>query len=89
MAGKDLGNKHSCWKCGTKFYDLRKPAPICPKCGADAREGAANKAPASEKRARAPREVKVEEPELEEGGIEKELEEGLEEEAEDLDEDEA
>jgi len=38
MAAKDLGNKHACFKCGTKFYDLKRPAPLCPKCGADQRE---------------------------------------------------
>lgn len=37
MAG-DLGNKFTCFKCSTKFYDLKKPAPLCPKCGADQRE---------------------------------------------------
>lgn len=35
---KDLGTKHTCYKCDTKFYDLKRPAPICPKCGADQRE---------------------------------------------------
>lgn len=35
---KDLGNKFTCYKCQTKFYDMKKPAPICPKCGADQRE---------------------------------------------------
>jgi uncharacterized protein (TIGR02300 family) len=35
---KDLGTKHTCFKCQTKFYDLKKPAPICPKCGADQRD---------------------------------------------------
>ena len=34
---RDLGNKYVCFKCGTKFYDLRKPIPTCPKCGTDAR----------------------------------------------------
>lgn len=34
----DLGTKHSCFNCGTRFYDLRKPDPICPKCGADQRQ---------------------------------------------------
>ena len=41
MAAKDLGNKHVCFKCGAKFYDLKKPDPICPKCGADQREATA------------------------------------------------
>jgi uncharacterized protein (TIGR02300 family) len=34
----DLGLKHSCFKCGTKFYDLRKTPVLCPKCGADQKE---------------------------------------------------
>lgn len=32
-----LGTKHVCFSCKTRFYDLNKPAPICPKCGADQR----------------------------------------------------
>jgi len=35
---RDLGTKYTCFKCATKFYDLKKPAPVCPKCGADQRE---------------------------------------------------
>jgi len=35
---KDLGSKYVCFKCTTKFYDLKKPVPTCPKCGADQRE---------------------------------------------------
>jgi uncharacterized protein (TIGR02300 family) len=67
MPAKDLGNKFTCFKCGTKFYDLRKAEPICPKCGADQRESPALKAPtASERRSRAkpPPEPKVQEVEL-------------------------
>ena len=30
-----LGNKFTCWSCATKFYDLNKPGPKCPKCGAN------------------------------------------------------
>lgn len=41
MPAKDLGSKHVCFKCGAKFYDLKKPDPICPKCGADQREATA------------------------------------------------
>ncbi len=43
MAAKDLGTKYICYKCGTKFYDLKKPDPVCPKCGTDQREAAATK----------------------------------------------
>ena len=31
----DLGKRFKCYKCGTKFYDLNKPDPICPSCGED------------------------------------------------------
>ena len=34
----ELGKKYNCYSCHTKFYDLGKPQPICPKCGADQRE---------------------------------------------------
>ena len=33
-----LGNRFTCYSCGTHFYDLHKPDPICPKCNADQRE---------------------------------------------------
>ncbi|HEX8251710.1 MAG TPA: FYDLN acid domain-containing protein [Thermoanaerobaculia bacterium] len=34
----ELGKKYTCYSCHTKFYDLGKPVPLCPKCGADQRE---------------------------------------------------
>jgi len=40
----DLGRKYTCYSCHTKFYDLGKPVPLCPKCGADQRD--AEEAPA-------------------------------------------
>jgi uncharacterized protein (TIGR02300 family) len=30
----ELGNKHQCQQCGTKFFDLNKSPILCPKCGA-------------------------------------------------------
>ena len=33
----ELGKKYECAECGTKFYDLGKPEPICPKCGTNQR----------------------------------------------------
>lgn len=75
MPAKDLGTKYTCFKCGTKFYDLRKPEPLCPKCGADQRESPALK-PASEgKRSRlaaVPRPVEPAEPEEAEAATEEE-----------------
>lgn len=38
MAARDIGTKYLCFKCNTKFYDLKKPEPICPKCGANQKE---------------------------------------------------
>lgn len=34
----ELGKKYNCYSCHTKFYDLGKPVPLCPKCGADQRD---------------------------------------------------
>jgi len=34
----NLGRKYACYSCHTKFYDLGKPTPLCPKCGADQRD---------------------------------------------------
>lgn len=33
-----LGTRYACFQCGTKFYDLNRPEPLCPECGADQRE---------------------------------------------------
>jgi uncharacterized protein (TIGR02300 family) len=51
---RDLGTKYVCFKCGTKFYDLKKPVPACPKCGADQREAPAAKPAPRAARAAAP-----------------------------------
>src|SRR5687768_12124238 len=53
----ELGKKYTCYSCHTKFYDLGKPTPLCPKCGADQRD--AEEAPAYT----APRRSRVVEPE--------------------------
>jgi hypothetical protein len=33
-----LGGRWECFSCGSKFYDLGRPEPTCPKCGADQRD---------------------------------------------------
>ncbi len=33
MTKPDLGTKHLCPGCGTKFYDLKRTPITCPKCG--------------------------------------------------------
>ena len=30
-----LGTRYTCFNCGTRFYDLNRPQPLCPRCGAD------------------------------------------------------
>jgi hypothetical protein len=45
MAKKKLGKKYACYQCGCKFYDLAKPKPICPKCGANQKEAPAKEKP--------------------------------------------
>jgi uncharacterized protein (TIGR02300 family) len=63
MPAKDLGNKFVCFKCATKFYDMKKPDPICPKCGTDQRESPALRpAPEGGKRSRLASVPKVVEP---------------------------
>jgi hypothetical protein len=83
MPAKDLGSKHTCFKCSTKFYDLKKNVPVCPKCGADQRESPALKAP-PEKRSRAAKPVEAVVPEVAE---ELEVDEELDEDEDDDDDD--
>jgi uncharacterized protein (TIGR02300 family) len=72
---RDLGIKHVCFKCGTKFYDMKKPAPVCPKCGADQREAPVVKAPtAAQRRAAAAAPKEDEEAETPAGAEEEEAE---------------
>jgi uncharacterized protein (TIGR02300 family) len=76
---RDLGTKYVCYKCGTKFYDLKKPVPSCPKCGADQREApVAKPQTARQQRAAAAKEAEEAEvavPETEEEDEENEKEE--------------
>jgi len=94
MPPKDLGKKFICFKCSTRFYDLKKPEPICPKCAADQRESPALKAPhPQERRSRAAarpaaREVGEEEVLTEDVELAEEGDEGLEEEQDEASEDE-
>ena len=91
MPAKDLGTKHACFKCGTKFYDMKKPEPICPKCGADQRQGPASKpSPAAERRSRPAKPVAAApvEPEAEEAEADVEEDAEAEDDADDAEEDE-
>ncbi len=33
-----LGQRWVCYECGARFYDLKRPEPVCPRCKADQRE---------------------------------------------------
>lgn len=44
MAKPELGNKHQCQHCGTKFFDLNKSPIVCPKCGTVFQAAAATRA---------------------------------------------
>jgi uncharacterized protein (TIGR02300 family) len=59
MAETKLGNKHECYSCGTKFYDLGKPEPICPKCGANQTHAAPSTQLAATQAARKKRKAEV------------------------------
>jgi uncharacterized protein (TIGR02300 family) len=82
MPAKELGTKYICFKCGAKFYDLRKPDPLCPKCGTDQRQSPTLKTTAEGRKSRLVAPPKVVEPAEVEPieGLEDEELEGLEEE---------
>jgi hypothetical protein len=46
----NLGKKFECFNCRAKFYDLGKPEPLCPRCGANQKD-----AKSAEEAAAAPR----------------------------------
>lgn len=77
MPDVNLGTKHECFACGAKFYDLGRPGPVCPKCGADQTEREAGQRAASTQSSRQRRkpEVVKEEIEVEEEEVEVEDEE--------------
>jgi uncharacterized protein (TIGR02300 family) len=103
MAELSLGTKFECFNCGTRFYDLGKPEPLCPKCGANQKDAERNESPAASQSARRKRKADVPkalepdddvpiedipEEDLEGAGLEADLDDD-EEEEEDFDDDEA
>ncbi len=66
MPAKELGIKHVCFKCGAKFYDMKKPDPVCPKCGTNQRDSPALKPAGEPRRGRLAAVPKVIEPTPEE-----------------------
>lgn len=51
MTKLEWGTRYTCISCGCKFYDLKRPEPLCPRCGIDQREAA--------KEARTPRQSRA------------------------------
>ncbi len=82
MPAKDLGNKHVCFKCAAKFYDLKKPDPICPKCGSDQREATAKPEGRRSRLSAVPKIIEAVPAEKEEGEEAEEVEEEVEEDEE-------
>lgn len=63
-----LGNKYDCYSCGTKFYDLGKAEPICPKCGANQKDASQGESAAAsptrrKRKAEVPKVVEIDEAE--------------------------
>ncbi len=54
-----LGAKFECYNCGTKFYDLGKSEPLCPKCGANQKDAVTSESPASSQSSRRRRKADV------------------------------
>lgn len=54
-----LGTRWSCFSCGGAFYDLNKPEPLCPRCGADQRESPVVEKPKKARRKKAARKKKA------------------------------
>ena len=54
-----LGNKFDCYSCGTKFYDLGKAEPICPKCGANQKDASQNESASAGQSSRRKRKAEV------------------------------
>lgn len=54
-----LGTKHECYSCGTKFYDLGKSEPTCPKCGANQKDVSASDSPAASQSSRRRRKAEI------------------------------
>jgi uncharacterized protein (TIGR02300 family) len=57
-----LGTKFECFNCGTKFYDLGKAEPLCPKCGANQKDSVKAETPSVTQAARRKRKVEVPKP---------------------------
>lgn len=53
LTATDLGTRYKCYRCSTKFYDLGRPQPLCPTCGANQNDDAARGLSRKKKKRRA------------------------------------
>jgi uncharacterized protein (TIGR02300 family) len=54
-----LGSKFECYSCGTKFYDLGKSEPLCPKCGANQKDVSSSDTPSAGQSSRRRRKAEI------------------------------
>jgi len=81
-----LGNRYSCFACGTKFYDLNKSPATCPECSASQEDAptrdkvreALGRGPSRKSNVAAEEEKTVEVPVVDESELETEDMEGME-----------
>lgn len=66
MTKPDWGQRYICYKCHARFYNLNKPAAICPKCGVDQAKAPPKLSSSSPPRIRPPRALVPEEADVEE-----------------------
>lgn len=90
MTRKEWGNRFICYSCGCKYYDLNRPEPLCPRCGADPREVVVGARPAPrQSRASASSDVEEGESDITDESLDIDFEGGgiLDDEEEDVEED--
>ncbi|HEY0514380.1 MAG TPA: TIGR02300 family protein [Thermoanaerobaculia bacterium] len=57
-----LGTKYECYNCSTKFYDLGKSEPLCPKCGANQKDAVQSESATTSQASRRRRKAEVVKP---------------------------
>jgi uncharacterized protein (TIGR02300 family) len=90
MAKPELGEKHTCVSCGTRFFDLGKSPAICPKCATEQpaeQPRLKRAAPMPEEAKKAPKPAVVDPDEVDVEVADEDADEDILEDADDLDDD--
>lgn len=90
MAKAELGTKHTCVSCGTRFFDLNKEPAVCPKCATEQPVEAPRlkrQAPLPEEIKKAPKPAPVDPDEVDVEAVDDEADEDILEDSDDLDDD--